>query len=88
MAGNQTQLSTYCQLTAVAVLLMLQTAVISGAPLSQRHQRQAENQADNSTAEFVPLLLSLQISFRLCTGGRCTILANRLHQEGQLPPPV
>ena len=60
-------------------------------PTSQpthRHQRQAENQADNSTAEFVPLLLSLQISFRLCTGGRCTILANRLHQEGQLPPPV
>ena len=41
MAGKQTRLSTYCHLTAVAVLLMLQTAAISGAPLLERDVRQS-----------------------------------------------
>ena len=41
MAGKQTRLSTYCHLTAVAVLIMLQTAAISGAPLLERNVRQS-----------------------------------------------
>ena len=47
MAGKETQLSTYCQLTAVAVLLILQTAVISGAPLLERNARQSATNDTN-----------------------------------------
>ena len=47
MAGKQTRLSTYCLLTAVAVLLMLQTAAISGAPLLERDVRQSNDANKN-----------------------------------------
>ena len=53
MAGKQTRLSTYCHLTAVAVLLMLQTAAISSAPLLERDVRQsAQNDANKKLVEI------------------------------------